>query len=37
MGRNFIAVDISDEKTALTREMGADAAINAGRVVVEIQ
>jgi propanol-preferring alcohol dehydrogenase len=29
MGRNVIAVDISDEKMALAREMGADAAINA--------
>ena len=29
MGLNVIAVDISDEKLALAREMGADAAINA--------
>jgi alcohol dehydrogenase, propanol-preferring len=29
MGLNLIAVDISDEKMALAREMGADAAINA--------
>jgi alcohol dehydrogenase, propanol-preferring len=29
MGRNVIAVDISDEKMALARAMGADAAINA--------
>ena len=29
MGRTVIAVDISDEKMALAREMGADAAINA--------
>lgn len=29
MGLNVIAVDISDEKMALAREMGADAAINA--------
>ena len=29
MGRNVIAVDISDEKLALARAMGADAAINA--------
>jgi propanol-preferring alcohol dehydrogenase len=29
MGRKVIAVDISDEKMALAREMGADAAINA--------
>jgi len=29
MGRNVIAVDISDEKMALARQMGADAAINA--------
>ena len=29
MGRNVIAVDIADEKLALAREMGADAAVNA--------
>ena len=29
MGRKVIAVDIADEKLALAREMGADAAINA--------
>jgi propanol-preferring alcohol dehydrogenase len=29
MGLNVIAVDISDEKMALAREMGADAAVNA--------
>ena len=29
MGLNVIAVDISDEKTALARQMGADAAFNA--------
>jgi alcohol dehydrogenase, propanol-preferring len=29
MGRDVIAVDISDEKLALAREMGADAVINA--------
>ena len=29
MGRNVIAVDVAEEKLALAREMGADAAINA--------
>ena len=29
MGRKVIAVDIADEKLALAREMGADAAVNA--------
>ena len=29
MGRNVIAVDISDEKLALAKAMGADAAVNA--------
>ncbi|MET0529115.1 MAG: alcohol dehydrogenase AdhP [Microvirga sp.] len=29
MGRHVIAVDISDEKLALAREMGADATVNA--------
>ena len=29
MGLHVIAVDISDEKLALAREMGADAAVNA--------
>jgi alcohol dehydrogenase, propanol-preferring len=39
MGRNVIAVDISDEKLALARDMGADAAINAKTTdpVAEVQ
>jgi alcohol dehydrogenase, propanol-preferring len=39
MGRNVIAVDISDEKMALARDMGADAAINAKTTdpVAEVQ